>query len=69
MTGCPTLRKLDIGGAIIKTVGCIETIIMRTLAGSQIEHLMIDNHDAQAYVLFISGLGGFAIASHIHTEV
>jgi hypothetical protein len=34
--GCPTLRKLDIGGAI-KTVGYVETIIMRTLAGSQIE--------------------------------
>ncbi len=34
--GCPTLRKLDIGGAI-KTAGYVETIIMRTLAGSQIE--------------------------------
>ena len=28
--------------------------IMRTLAGSQIENLMIHNHDAQAYVLFLA---------------
>lgn len=53
MKGCPTLRKLDIEG-VIKTVDYDESIFMRTLAGSHIEHLMIHSDDAQKYVLFLA---------------
>lgn len=53
MKGCPTLRKLDIG-QVFRTWGYDETNIIRTLAGSQIEHLMIQIADAYAYVLFLA---------------